>query len=45
MKGKRIFVVDDDPGILRLVSSNLEVRGYEVSTFSAGGMVLNELNQ
>ena len=44
MNGKRIFVVDDDPGILRLVAANLEARGYEAFTFSSGTPALAELD-
>ena len=34
--GQRIMVVDDDPGILKVLRGNLELAGYEVETFSAG---------
>lgn len=43
MKGKRIFVVDDDPGILRLLAINLESRGYETVTFNSGLVALERL--
>ena len=43
MKGKRIFVVDDDPGILRLLATNLESRGYETVTFNSGLVALERL--
>ena len=43
MKGKRIFVVDDDPGILRLLAVNLESRGYETVTFNSGLVALERL--
>jgi len=36
MDKKRILVVDDDPAILRLLSTNLKARGYEVSTATNG---------
>ena len=45
MKGKTIFVVDDDPGILRLVAVNLEARGYEARMFNSGGMALAEMRR
>ena len=45
MKGKTIFVVDDDPGILRLVAVNLEARGYEARMFNSGGMALAEMKR
>lgn len=31
-QAKKILVIDDDPAILELVSSNLELQGYEVET-------------
>ncbi len=34
--GHRIMVVDDDPGILKVLRGNLELAGYEVETFAAG---------
>ncbi|NPA25564.1 MAG: response regulator transcription factor [Deltaproteobacteria bacterium] len=34
--GPRIMVVDDDPGILKVLRGNLELAGYEVETFAAG---------
>jgi DNA-binding response OmpR family regulator len=36
MDKKHILVVDDDPAILRLLSTNLKARGYEVSTATDG---------
>ena len=36
MDKTHILVVDDDPAILRLVSTNLKARGYEVSTAMEG---------
>ena len=45
MKGKKIFVIDDDPGILRLIASNLEVRGYEPLVFNSGQQALAELDR
>ena len=35
MKGQRIFVVDDDPGILRLIAANLDAREFEAWTFTS----------
>lgn len=32
MDKKRILIVDDDPAILRLLSTNLKARGYEIYT-------------
>ena len=31
-----VIMLDDDPGILRLISSNLRARGHEAPTFSSG---------
>ena len=45
MNGKKIVVVDDDPGILRLISSNLEARGYEAPAFSSGTPALEYLGE
>src|SRR4030042_6182087 len=36
MDKKRILIVDDDPAILRLLSTNLKARGYEVVTATNG---------
>ncbi|OGO23568.1 MAG: hypothetical protein A2144_14745 [Chloroflexi bacterium RBG_16_50_9] len=36
MNKKRILVVDDDPAILRLLSTNLKARGYETTTANNG---------
>jgi DNA-binding response OmpR family regulator len=36
MDKKHILVVDDDPAILRLLSTNLKARGYEVTTATDG---------
>ena len=44
MRGKGIFIVDDDPGILRLIAANLEARGYEPLTFSSGAPALEHLS-
>lgn len=33
---KRILVVDDDPGLLKLVRANLQARGYQVDTADDG---------
>ena len=43
MRGKKVLVVDDDPGILRLISANLRARGYEAPTFSSGTPALEYL--
>ena len=43
MDRKRIFVVDDDPNILRLISVNLEARGYRAITFRTGSPALRQL--
>ena len=45
MKGRKIFVVDDDPGILRLISANLEARGYDPWTFNSGSPALGHMDQ
>ena len=44
MKRKRIFVVDDDPAILRLIAANLDARGYEPFLFKSGGVALSKLD-
>ena len=36
MDKKNILIVDDDPAILRLLSTNLKARGYEVITATNG---------
>lgn len=36
MDKKRILIVDDDPAILRLLSTNLKARGYEVISAANG---------
>jgi len=36
MEKKHILVVDDDPAILRLLSTNLKARGYEVASATDG---------
>jgi len=41
----RILVVDDDPGILRAVSTNLSRHGYHVQTASTGGEALDEFSR
>ena len=38
--GARILVVDDDPGILRAVSTNLSRHGYDVRTAATGAEAL-----
>jgi two-component system response regulator GlrR len=40
---RRVLLVDDDPGLLRLLSMRLEAAGYDVSTASSGGEALTEL--
>jgi two-component system KDP operon response regulator KdpE len=45
MSGARILVVDDDPGILRAVSTNLSRHGYDVQTASTGGEALDEFSR
>ena len=45
MRGERIFVVDDDPGIARLISTNLAYRGFETMTFSSGSLAMAELRR
>ena len=44
MKRQRIFVVDDDPGILRLISANLNAREFEASTFNSAALALAGLS-
>lgn len=41
----RILVVDDDPAIVRLVSSKLEISGYLVMTATSGGEALDRIAQ
>ena len=41
----RILVVDDDPGLVRMVKMSLEVEGYEVVTASDGERGLEELGK
>jgi two-component system KDP operon response regulator KdpE len=43
MDKKRILIVDDDPAILRLLSTNLKARGYEVVTANNGEEALEAL--
>ena len=45
MDRKRIFVVDDDLSILRLIAVNLECRGYQATTFNSGAQVLAQLKR
>jgi DNA-binding response OmpR family regulator len=40
---KRILVIDDDPGILEVFKTILEVKGFEVSTFNNGEITVNEI--
>ena len=37
-------MVDDDPGILRLISINLEAREYKAFVFNSGTMALGQLD-
>ncbi|MDZ7810948.1 MAG: hypothetical protein U5L11_13865 [Arhodomonas sp.] len=39
----RILVVDDDPGVLRLLSIRLRSRGYEVATAASGEEALSNV--
>ena len=34
--GKRVLVVDDEPGVLRFVKANLSLSGYDVTTTMSG---------
>src|SRR3972149_3202556 len=43
MDKKRIMIVDDDPAILRLLSTNLKARNYEVVTATNGEESLEAL--
>lgn len=45
MMKKHILVVDDDPAILRLLSTNFKARGYEVTTATNGEESLEALQQ
>jgi two-component system KDP operon response regulator KdpE len=45
MEKKRILVVDDDPAILRLLSTNLKARGYEVVTAIDGEEALETVQK
>jgi two-component system KDP operon response regulator KdpE len=45
MEKKRILVVDDDPAILRLLSTNLKARGYEVITATDGEEALETVQK
>jgi len=40
MEKTHILIVDDDPAILRLLSTNLKARGYEISAANDGGEAL-----
>ena len=44
MKGQKIFVVDDDPGILRLIAANLDARGFEALTFTSAGSAWKQMD-
>ena len=39
--GKRVLVVDDVPGILRMLRINLNLHGYEVLTASSGAEAID----
>jgi DNA-binding response OmpR family regulator len=41
---KRIFIADDDPGILDAVAIMLEFEGYDVTTTPNGDILLNMQN-
>ncbi|MBI4055330.1 MAG: response regulator [Elusimicrobia bacterium] len=45
MKKRRIFVVDDDPEILKLIHSVLEEHGYEVESFDRAASAYEELKR
>jgi two-component system KDP operon response regulator KdpE len=45
MDKKRILIVDDDPAILRLLSTNLKARGYEVTTATDGEEALEAVQK
>lgn len=45
MEKKRILVVDDDTAILRLLSTNLKARGYEVITATDGEEALEAVQK
>ena len=45
MEKKRILVVDDDPAILRLLSTNLKARGYDVITATDGEEALEAVQK
>ena len=40
-----ILMVDDDPNILKFVSANLEIRGYDVTTAEDGETALQIIDQ
>ena len=45
MDKKKILVVDDDPAILRLLSTNLKARGYKVITATDGEEALETVQK
>lgn len=45
MKQKTIFVVDDDPGILEVITIILTERNYKVVAFSDGTNILTEVKK
>ena len=42
---KKVLVVDDEVNILKLVSANLEIRGYQVTEAKNGTDALNQLRE
>ena len=40
-----VFVVDDDPGVLRVTAMSLQVEGFEVATFPSGLHALTALSE
>ena len=45
ISGHRIFVVDDDPALLRLVNDRLDHAGFEVMTAASGQIALDLIEQ
>ena len=43
--GKRILVVDDDRNLRKIIQTNLELAGYDVTTAATGDEALGELEQ
>lgn len=44
-KQNLVFVVDDEPDILKLISINLEKSGYQIETFTEGQPMLDRLER